>query len=101
VSFTATDPTESAALRTQVRVLLRLIVHMIVAQKATVDAHPGLKDNTLQARIYAAEFATQEMARDVLHLDDEDDGDDDGDNDDNDNDDDDYDDDAQNEDDIA
>jgi hypothetical protein len=56
VSSAATDPTASAALRTQVGVLLRLIAHMIVAQKAAVDAHPGLKDITRE-RIYAEEIA--------------------------------------------
>ena len=71
-SSTATDPTELAAVRTQVRVLLRLIAYMIVTQKAAVDGHPGLKDITLQTRIDAEERATQEMARDVLELDNED-----------------------------
>jgi hypothetical protein len=71
-SATATDPTELAALKTQVRVLLRLIVYMIATQKAAVDDHPGLKDITLQTRIDAEEMATQEMARGVLELDDED-----------------------------
>ena len=68
VSSTATDPTRLAVMLPQVRVLLRMIVHMIVTQKAAVDRYPELKDSTLQTRIDAEESATQEMARDVLEL---------------------------------
>lgn len=67
VSSTATAA-EHAAMKSQVNVLLRKIVHMIFSQKAAVEAHPRLKDITLQTKIDAEELITQEMARDVLWL---------------------------------
>lgn len=62
-SPTSTDPTQLAALRTQVCVLLRKIVHMIFTQKKAVNDHPMLKDITLQTKIDAEELSNQEMAR--------------------------------------
>ena len=58
--------TEIAAMKTQVRVLLQLIVHMIVTQKDAVNSHPRLNTRPLQSRLDSEEKDAQIIAQEAL-----------------------------------
>jgi hypothetical protein len=71
-SLTVTPDFKRATLESQVHTLLRLIVHMILTHKAAVDDYSALKDKRLEEKIKNNEKESEEMARSVLELDDED-----------------------------
>ena len=63
---TAATITEIAAMKTQVRVLLQLIVHMIVTQKDAVNSHPRLNTRHLQSKLDSEEKDAQIIAQEAM-----------------------------------
>ena len=72
VSPSASSSEEKLAMKTQVRVLLRVIVGMIFKQKTAVDDHETLKNRDIQTKIDAQERNSQIIAADALGIDESD-----------------------------
>lgn len=60
-------------MKARVKILLRIIVGMILKQKAAIDGDNSLNSITLQTRIEAEEQTSQVIAKDALIFDESDD----------------------------